>query len=423
MTKTPHLLGEKCAGWQRRHAGRAVVFVQQMPANDLASAGPVRTEVAAEPWQRLHSDKGLRTLFQRHEPSPPPKDEDPAAPMDAAPAATPESAMPTNVDADEGVPMGRIEAPDGTVAEGRTWQGPPPSEESQYRFGCSSIVGSQVVIEEGKDNDDFAFCLQTHDVSGEVWLLCGVADGVGNAAWARRAAKHSCSSFIRVIEQQLRQDAGPQWWCDPKTLDRLSEELCRLLLQRLNADLQIAVAQRVVDPSWQDPDFFRRYFFDVEDAAKQRQGRWFQTTLQAGALGPCGGVLIFLGDGMARLDLLTGGELGWQHRELDPPPPPAQPPGRRSPPRLVSLNLTPEVVRAGMLPIDPSGALGYGLVLATDGVSKSPKHGLLTAHLENMSDCGIYLRALASRPEDEVQADNLSVAFARREARPWTSRD
>lgn len=309
---------------------------------------------------------------------------------------------------DVAVPLGRI-----------AWCSEPVAPEAR-RFGSHSDPGP-ATAESDKGNQDFAFHLELDAAEGVTWVLAGVADGVSQATWAARGARHAAGAFIEAFadlaahvdfpRDEIRL-AGDAW---AQTFARLFHER---VMGRLTRDREALLAERRVDATW-SPELFGRVFWTGPDVEKER-GKWFQSTLLAAALGPDGGFALFLGDGFARIDR-RGASGAWQSSSTVPSSPP------------VSFGLTRQLVFNNVMRLAARGAAEMGVMVTTDGVSKSSGEGLTRAMeglgrlpgsapgapLETFApasslECRTFLRRLATLGGDLADIDNMSVAFASR---------
>jgi hypothetical protein len=273
------------------------------------------------------------------------------------------------------------------------------------RAGCSSHRGP-IWIHQDKENEDFAFAVYRQDAAGEWWALAGVCDGVTQSPWSDRGAFHAAAAFIETVTERLRESTGLD--TEMQHVDvrgEFARHYHRRLRERLDGDGQELQALRVPDPKF-DANLYRRVFLDAPDALGR--AKWFQTTILASALGPHGGFALLMGDGYLRVDRTYGDEAVKRPVALQGDP--------SKPERFISTSLTADDVLDGIRGIPPEGATNIGVVVATDGVEKSPEHGLDDAKFTTKDDCESFLEALANRPDKtKVDSDNMSVAFAWRE--------
>lgn len=307
-----------------------------------------------------------------------------------------------------------------TVPLGRAEWSSEPSEPALRRFGSCSDAGPPAAAVD-KGNQDFAFHLELSGPDGATWILVGVADGVSQATWSARGARHAAGAFIEVFAELSghadfpRGEAGllgEEW---PRTLARLFHGRVH---ERLERDKEHLLRERHVDPTW-TKELFERTFWTGDGAAREL-GKWFQTTLLAAALGPHGGFALLLGDGFVRVDRRMKDGTWQSSPGLDPT-------------RPISFALTEQDVFGGIERIGQRGATELGLLVTTDGVSKSSAEGLSRAMeglgglpgaesrppLERFApassaECAAFLRALSSLPAGMVDVDNMSVAFVAR---------
>ncbi len=341
--------------------------------------------------------------------SPPPSTEYPETTTGAPPAAERTSSESAAPGPDVPPPLGRV-----------AWCSEPPAP-GLRRFGSASDPGP-ATAESDKGNQDFAFHLELEAPGPATWVLVGVADGVSQATWAARGARHASAAFLEAF---VDLSAHPDFPRDEAALASeawsrtLARSFHRRVIERMESDRDMLLAERRVDPTWA-PELYEKTFLDGPGAARELV-KWFQTTLLAAALGPRGGFALFLGDGFARVDRRMR-DGAWQSSPgLDPT-------------RPVSFGLTETEVFAGIERLSQKGAVEMGVLVTTDGVSKSSAEGKSRAmdglgHLPGAAassepldrfaptssvECARFLRALASLPPELADVDNMSVAFASR---------
>lgn len=296
-----------------------------------------------------------------------------------------------------------------------------PREPERRRFGSATDPGPATAASE-KGNQDFAFHLEIEVPGSATWVLVGVADGVSQATWSARGARHASAAFVEAF---MDLSAHPDFPRDEASLGReewsrvLAGSFHRRVIERMERDRDALLAERRVDPTWA-PELFARTFWDGANAAREL-AKWFQSTLLAVAIGPHGGFALFLGDGFARVDRRTR-DGAWQSSPgLDPT-------------RPVSFGLKEHEVFAGLERLPQRGAVEMGVLVTTDGVSKSSAEGKSRA-MEGMGclpvvpdpdepltrfapasseQCALFLRALAAMPPPLADVDNMSVAFVTR---------
>ncbi len=271
------------------------------------------------------------------------------------------------------------------------------------RFGCSSHRGPEKV---DKENEDFAFALHHCDRASAAWALIGVADGVSGSTWGERGAEQASASFIAVLCQLLDhyEDLERQM-LDPGFREQIfAAALYANLQKRLFLDEREIVRNGILHPTW-GADAYRAMFFEGPNADAERRG-WFQTTLLAAALGPRGGFALMLGDGFARVTRrFADGSL--QRRPLETQKTNEQ----GGPSVLISRWLQPYEIADSLVWLPTQDAMEFELLLATDGLQNTPESGLDTLELRTTDDCRKYLESVASRPEGQVDQDNMSIAF------------
>ncbi len=300
-----------------------------------------------------------------------------------------------------------------------------PTDPLERAHGSHSDPGPPVAAED-KGNQDFAFHLELKAPDGRPWVLAGVADGVSNATWSSRAARHAAAAFVESVQAGFSEPGFPltgdlllgDTW--PALVARLVHQH---LVARFTNDRDYLLKHRYVDPTW-SADLFRTEYWHGTDSAARIRRTWFQTTLLAAALGPEGGFALLLGDGYARIDRCDASGSWDFGAGLDET-------------RMISLGLTEADVRHGLVRLAPRDATQLGILLATDGVSKSSREGIAealaqvpadlgpaTRHaldravLQSSHDCATFLSALAAQSPPRVDCDNMSIAFARRRLQP-----
>lgn len=273
------------------------------------------------------------------------------------------------------------------------------------RYGCSSHRGPEKGWAD-KENEDFAFALHHLDQSSAAWALIGVADGVSGSTWGERGAEQACASFISVLCQLLDHYAD----LERRMLDSGFREqifaaaLYADLQKRLFLDEREIVRSGILHPSW-GADGYRATYFDGPNADAERRG-WFQTTLLAAALGPRGGFALMLGDGFARVTRrFADGSM--QRRPLETHKTNEQ----GGPSVLISRWLQPYEIADNLVWLPTQDAVECELLLATDGLQNTPESGLDAIELHTTDDCHKFLASVASRPEEQVDQDNMSIAF------------
>ena len=296
-----------------------------------------------------------------------------------------------------------------------------PTAPDLRRFGSHSHGGPSAASDD-KGNQDFAFHRELTAPDRSVWVLVGVADGVSQATWSSRGAQHVSASFVEAVDELLHHPDAP---LDSARLggDRWPQIFAQAyhgrVLDRLSADRDRLLAGRFVDPTWEARPYDLA-FLDGPNASREVRKKWFQSTLLAVALGPYGGFGLFLGDGFVRVDRYAR-SVGWQSSSgLEPSAP-------------VSFGIQESAVFAGIERLSPKGAERLGVLVTTDGVSKSPSRGIALAMqrigtlpgpeakdpLEQLApassdECAVFLNQLAALPPGMVDVDNMSLAFASR---------
>lgn len=303
-----------------------------------------------------------------------------------------------------------LPTPPGARLIGRTWQ--QNNECADGSAGCYSHIGPDKVAREGKGNQDFAFALMRQDRRGDPWMLCGVADGLTHSAWQCRSAQHAVSAFLSTIEEFLATEADP---LAAATSDsgkaRLADLFTAEALARLQRDLSTFEAAQQIAPESQNPDFFRRYFYESDGCAARRRQKWFLTTLLAVALGPRGAIALLVGDGFLRIDRCKGS--GWLRQVVELP---SETGNRkaRGPSQVISLSLNAESVRQCILSYPSEGATEMAMLVSSDGIVKTRETQLETVVLTSSEHCREYLLRLIHRSSPVAYPDNMSVAYCTR---------
>lgn len=289
------------------------------------------------------------------------------------------------------------------IRVGRCLVGLPDSP--NLRYGCHSHRGPKKGWAD-KENEDYAFALHHRDRTSAAWALVGVADGVSGSTWGERGAEQACASFISVLCQMLEHyDDLERQMLEPGFREQIfAAALYANLQKRLYLDEREIVTHQILHPTW-GAEGYRAQYFEGPNADAERR-TWFQTTLLAAALGPRGGFALILGDGYARVTRrFADGSV--QRRPLDMPKATEQ----GAPSLLISRWLQPYEIADSLIWLPIQDAVELELLLATDGVQKTPDSGVETSELRNNDDCRKFLDSLASRPEGQFEQDNMSVAF------------
>lgn len=298
-----------------------------------------------------------------------------------------------------------------------------PGAGSPFSLGSASHAGPSEV-EADKGNQDFAFHMDLVAPDGAVWLVAGVADGVSQATWSSRAAQHASAAFVESVVASF---SAPSFPATAAKLgrddwpDALAQAFHGRLRARLEEDRRFLFEGRYLDPTWA-PQAYREAFLTGHDAFASTAKSWFQTTLLAAALGPEGGFALFLGDGYARVERHYPDRAPEISASLDPTP-------------MISLAVTQAQVRRGIVRLASKGASHLGVLLSTDGVSRSPEAAISgalreasvelvpgaspsldRAVLRESGACRRFLAALAKDPS--ADRDNMSVALAFRPLSP-----
>lgn len=305
-----------------------------------------------------------------------------------------------------------VPPPAGTVARNHCWV--PLDLGASGQLGCFSFIGPETVVKEGKTNQDFAFCLEICDAAGTPWLLCGVADGVTNAAWQVRGAQQAAAAFITTIGAQLGAQPSPATRLDtPAGQQRFARAFTQEIVTRLQRDRAWLENGRLVPPESKNREFFLSYYFNPEVGVERRQTKWFLSTLLAAAIGPHGGFALLIGDGVLRIDRQRNGE--WDRQLLTLPLQQAAGAApARGPATVVSAALTEGTVQDALYPLLPQDADSLAVLFSTDGLLKTSENQLDTVDPQSSEDCEHFIRELCTRPQGRVYPDNLSMAFCRR---------
>jgi hypothetical protein len=294
-----------------------------------------------------------------------------------------------------------IIGPIGVVSQDRSWECTTGAE--GLFLGCGSHRGPPWIWQD-KSNQDFAFAIEHRDRAGKPWALVGVCDGVSASTWAERGAQHAASAFLGVVADELDRDAD--FAGTIQSVEKryaFAERFHEKVHRSLSEDVELLASRRYVPADWR-PSLYEQRFLLGSKAAEHRK-EWLQTTLLGVALGPRGGFALLLGDGFVRIDRGRPGRA--PQRKIVPIQASEDQPERR-----VSLMTTVDEVASGLRGILPDESAEVGVVVATDGVSKTPRHGLEECVFRSGADCAAYLEALAGRPKGDVESDNMSMAFA-----------
>lgn len=305
-----------------------------------------------------------------------------------------------------------VPPPSGAVRKGDTWQPSEPGGSGQ--LGCHAFVGHDRVVREGKDNQDFAFCIERSDAAGEPWVLCGVADGVTQASWQVRGAQQAIAAFIEVVGTLLSEHADLLAELQSEGgFERLGSRFVQETLRRLHRDQERFESERRLPPRLKNADFYLSYYFNQESGAQRRRDKWFLSTLLAAALGPRGGFVLLLGDGFMRTDRWYGQELQSTAEDLEGEEAQGQRPAR-GPSAVICTDLSQNTVSQRLRLVLPKGAEALRIILSTDGLMKTREHGLLAIDPQSSEDCVRHIQEICSRPAERVHPDNLSLAFCKR---------
>jgi hypothetical protein len=377
--------------------GRSPTPGQPAPTQIDGPRFPPPTETRPDPGPKSHRRDPGQQLLRRPEPG-------------AAAVTSPPPEVPP--------PLSRL-----------TWTAE-PSEGAPFRAGSFFHAGPPTAAADKGGNQDFAFHLHLLDRAQAPWVVFGVADGVSQATWSARAARHAAAAFIETVHGFFDDKdfphteallLGDRWW------DPLTHRFHRGLMQRLEQDVELLREGRYVDATW-TPDLFAQQFWEGSAAAQRVRTEWMQTTLLAVALGPHGGFAFFLGDGFTRIDREIGPD-EWETRSgLEPT-------------RQISMELTEAHVRGSVHRLAGKGARRLGVLVTTDGVSKSSPKGLEEATRDltmlpgpaarpaldrvvftSSRDCEVALDRLAVMPPSLADVDNMSIAFGLRTLEPSRQR-
>lgn len=296
-----------------------------------------------------------------------------------------------------------------------------PKQPERRRYGSFSHAGP-LEISVDKGNQDASFHLEMDVPSGSPWVLCGVADGVGQATWSFRAALHASAAFIEAFHAFAAEDTFPA--TEKKLLSdawpaRFAHIFNDKLMTRFEDDIVLLKQGEYIDPTYH-PNVFNKLFTHAPDKDNAIRSKWFQTTLLAAALGPSGGFALFLGDGFVRIDRAFADGHWESSAGLEPM-------------QAISLRLSVEQVQAGMMRLPARDATQMGILMTTDGVSNSTPRGLeqATKHIKSIPgfgdrpalerilpasslECEGCLEKLSQLPPELADRDNMSIAFALR---------
>ena len=293
-----------------------------------------------------------------------------------------------------------------------------PSAGDGRHYGSFSHAGPREVAVD-KGNQDFAFHLELPRGDAR-WVLCGVADGVGQGTWSARAARHAVAGFVEGIDEALGDSAFPH------TAEQLlgsawpvvvARHVHRHISDRLHRDARLLREGGFIDPTW-SASVYQQQFLAGRYSDTRIRSRWLQTTLLATAIGPHGGLALFLGDGFARVDRRMPDGRWLSSPGLDPTP-------------AVSLDLQEQQVFGGLIRLAQREGTRIAVLLATDGVSDSKDAALVAAtdgcallpgyeqrpplervQLLSSGECERVLSRLATQPASLAARDNMSMAFA-----------
>jgi hypothetical protein len=288
------------------------------------------------------------------------------------------------------------------VVDGRTWTPAAEASGGPCRVSAASHVGPTTASLD-KDNEDLAFA-SFAGASGD-WAVVGVCDGVSNSPWGARGAQLAARAFLEAALSAIEEHGGEE--ADAGALiDVIGPHFHRRILDYHTRDGdEMLVAGRFIPPGWRE-DIYLRMQLDGPDASANRD-KWYQTTLLGVVAGPGGAAVLALGDGLLSVERLSrDGASSRGVRDLDN--------GATGPELRVQRYFPEAWARKGWTRVAFRDADALRITVATDGVSKSPRHGfedgLVASLVSTNADCRAYLEALAARPPGEVESDNLSIA-------------
>lgn len=334
--------------------------------------------------------------------------------------------------------------PGPTIASSHRWiTDPSEIERLNQSVGLAGAThaGPRSIAQE-KDNEDRVFSGMLATPQGD-WVVIAVADGVSQAMWPERAALSSGYAFIETLSGAIQDGLIPQ------TSERLNppskrgewypafaERLCQCIQTRLKRDLDVLRGDgKPFLPCSYDanggtierfkPKLYDKLFFSGKNHEAEIKNRWFQCTLLAAAIGPCGGFAVLLGDGYARTDRCFERRAGERQTERKPFNLVDDDAALE---KLVSFWLTPKDIVRSMRNIPRSDATEVGILLATDGVAKCSGAAiakaleqarlsgtsLADAEFQSSDDCAGFLDKLTRIEDLPVELDNMSIAYARR---------
>lgn len=295
----------------------------------------------------------------------------------------------------------RISAPFQMLAAERAWAQVVPDR--RVGGGAWSHQGPAWTAQD-KENEDFAFHRALVDPFGTPWSMAGVCDGVGNSVWSARGAQLAAWSWLVAVDHVIQGLTAPV--LDAQELTQaISARFQELLHTRYHDEQSLLLQSRAVPSGWR-PDVYLRENIDGA-AAAQNHRLWFQSTVVAVLLGPTGGAVLALGDGLVVVDRRYPDRMERSPRDLES--------GRRGPTARAMIGVPVEVIAGSWISVKPRDAQALCVTVATDGVSKTPENGLLEPHgiqLHTSGQCKQYLVELAARPDGAVESDNMSVAVA-----------
>lgn len=269
-----------------------------------------------------------------------------------------------------------------------------------YNYGCASSHGTKEKSQhkgiEVEHNEDFAFSVEIDNNLGEKLLCSGIADGVSNSTWSAIGAHLASDTFIFAAHSL--KDEFP----DPENLsarENFVDKFIQIFLKRWN--ILTDEARKIIDekndsgtykhlPLDYAPDFYQRH----KDSGRLL---FFQTTLAGVIMGPKGGFLLNLSDGLGRVVRRYS-----EGRRVVAPIPPI---GKK-------LVEGAQEFQGQTYFMSLNDVSQIEVVLASDGLGDLAIEDQI---FDGSSDCAKYLDALILANPNGVSGsipDNMSIAFS-----------